>query len=592
MNVSPLFDNLKQRLVDLAEHPNAGRVFGFNYHKGKLLPPLKEEEIQKFEVKHDIVLPNEYRQYIKEISAGGMGPGNGMYFPGTAGLTMDSKPSKKIRSLKTEFPFENDQEKCSSISGILPLCELGCGQYVALVISGPQRGKVWLDARNDWGGMRSESGYTFFEWFTAWLGEAERTVSEENVTSDNEENIEDSHFEGKVLNAVDFISQVELQKLISIVHAGINKKGKVNFGKMGTFTAVAGAVRFYAGDVIRNSVEDTVLNTSDPFQKLFGVVKDAIPGTSVEAADFFRVGKYVTHSSTHRDYLGREYILGKDSCQWRCQVLLPKLINGRLPSREGVVELLKAPSKLPNGKKLIEQFETGKGKNAWNLLLKLENQVRDQAILPFAEEIVRRTMECARANLILLVERLQDAGYVFASKCPLGNPVDDADERLKQIEKEVGVLPLSLMAAYRVIGSFDLRGYHPDWNPSHVLHPRFESYKTPGFWETQPLVLFPLDEVSLEVNEKGGNLFVFAPHGFSLWGEEGASSTCAVLPNSDADFILFATGKSGAHSIFGNATLVSRMRQAFTYAGFPGMAYIPKRPKELIEKITQDLQAI
>ena len=62
------------------------------------------------------------------------------------------------------------------ISGCLQICHIGHGASYLLVVNGKEKGYIWLDSRQDYGGLSPELNekgekLTFEMWYTNWLNE-------------------------------------------------------------------------------------------------------------------------------------------------------------------------------------------------------------------------------------------------------------------------------------------------------------------------------------------------------------------------------------------------------------------------------------
>ena len=62
------------------------------------------------------------------------------------------------------------------ISGCLQICHIGHGASYLLVVNGKEKGYIWLDSRQDYGGLSPEFNekgekLTFEMWYTDWLNE-------------------------------------------------------------------------------------------------------------------------------------------------------------------------------------------------------------------------------------------------------------------------------------------------------------------------------------------------------------------------------------------------------------------------------------
>lgn len=54
-------------------------IFGADHHNYKLNPPASPEQVRRFEEKHNLLLPEEYKFFLTQIGNGGAGPYYGLY---------------------------------------------------------------------------------------------------------------------------------------------------------------------------------------------------------------------------------------------------------------------------------------------------------------------------------------------------------------------------------------------------------------------------------------------------------------------------------------------------------------------------------
>ncbi|WP_392532164.1 SMI1/KNR4 family protein [Nostoc sp. C117] len=206
---------LKNKLTQLTILDATFQVFGSQTHEYQLNPCLINTDIEVFESKYDVTLPNDYRNFVLELGNGGAGPGYGLYgIPAIESENAISLTSQqnKYDSLSKLFPLkqawnnldlvvENKadflvnldayfNQKC--IPGTLLLADYGCGIYAILVITGEQRGKIWIDDRTNDNGIYpaslsfchafhdadhddfhpnsdEEQALSFYEWYEDWL---------------------------------------------------------------------------------------------------------------------------------------------------------------------------------------------------------------------------------------------------------------------------------------------------------------------------------------------------------------------------------------------------------------------------------------
>ena len=162
-------------------------TYGADNHLFELNPVISQAEIAKFETKHRVTLPEDYKFFITKIGNGGAGPGNG--------LLPIEKWSYGLRDVESDFlsiPFFNGVEKnwrMSSklddpyfsnkyVSGSIRISDYGCGIHYMLVITGNEKGNIWVDDRANIDGIYkvyheddedNTKPETFESWYTTWL---------------------------------------------------------------------------------------------------------------------------------------------------------------------------------------------------------------------------------------------------------------------------------------------------------------------------------------------------------------------------------------------------------------------------------------
>ncbi|MCP9958270.1 SMI1/KNR4 family protein [Streptomyces sudanensis] len=204
---------VRERVLELAGLPGAERVFGFPRGGSPLEDPLTEAEVADLERYCGVRLPEEYRDFLLHVGAGGAGPAYGV-FPvrrgedGTWGWEGDGGDMTLPRRLAEPFrermspaeraallggwPEEEAYEDVEAYDaacdaweerllatlwsdeytvGAICLCHLGCAQRQWLVVSGPERGRMWDDTRCDHDDLEP-LGVTFARWYLDWLDEA------------------------------------------------------------------------------------------------------------------------------------------------------------------------------------------------------------------------------------------------------------------------------------------------------------------------------------------------------------------------------------------------------------------------------------
>ena len=191
-------------------------VFGANGHRFELLPPLSEADVAQAESQFEVGLPQEYRSFLRIVSAGGAGPyyglfplikdrtgrwgwrGDGAELTEGSALNVSFQPgdvTDSLTQLEGQRPsFEDDPAyeawldeyeevlwRPDRTRGAVCLCHEGCAYRDWLVVSGPHRGQIWDDERAgdiDLAPSLSTDNtiLTFSSWYLSWLTRAELTL--------------------------------------------------------------------------------------------------------------------------------------------------------------------------------------------------------------------------------------------------------------------------------------------------------------------------------------------------------------------------------------------------------------------------------
>ncbi|MDW8264101.1 MAG: SMI1/KNR4 family protein [Gemmataceae bacterium] len=202
------FDAIRHGLERLRTAKRQPKVFGAESHRFKLHPPLSESTVRKFEAKHHIRLPEDYRGFLLNLGNGGAGPFYGVFKlgemddcygfkkwkegDGFVGLLAKPFPHTAAWNEQPPEPEETDDEEeyekrldacdavywnSENVNGAIPLCHEGCALRDWLVLTGPEAGHMWHDARADEAGLwpisvGKKRRVTFLEWYIHWLNEA------------------------------------------------------------------------------------------------------------------------------------------------------------------------------------------------------------------------------------------------------------------------------------------------------------------------------------------------------------------------------------------------------------------------------------
>jgi hypothetical protein len=153
-----------------------------------------------------------------------------------------------------------------------------------------------------------------------------------------------------------------------------------------------------------------------------------------------------------------------------------------------------------------DEYRAGDHEGVWRKLTELGPGLRqDCAAWDDATEVARETMRHVRANVERLHAALLEDGYRFdRPDDALVAPAADAHDRLDQVERVVGPLPLSLRGWIEVVGSVNFVGVHPEWDfeyadplvvdcPIDHIVREYEEREASGWFEEEDTDRFPLD---------------------------------------------------------------------------------------------------
>ncbi|MDX3453843.1 SMI1/KNR4 family protein [Streptomyces sp. ME02-8801-2C] len=215
------WSGVRERVEALARADKSRKVFGAwdRYggvgHHFWLADPLSESEVAEAEAQWGVSLPMAYRAFLLEVGAGAAGPGYGLTvlsrsgagwlwsdvgggtvherlrfaFPGGEESVRVQAEHESAEPVESHFAdeaefretyrawLEQDEKLYAWFSsGAVCLSHEGCGCCHWLVVSGPQRGQVWLDDRPGDGRFRPLEEVTFADWYLDWVEKSEAVV--------------------------------------------------------------------------------------------------------------------------------------------------------------------------------------------------------------------------------------------------------------------------------------------------------------------------------------------------------------------------------------------------------------------------------
>ncbi len=161
-------------------------VFGADTHQYRRIEAVDETDLARWEKRQGVTLSEEYRAFIVQLFAGGPGPGYGL-------LPLDVR-EKKFASLGRPFPWGDDEalhalaQRRKELKkgpfcwfgyeferypdGCLTLNDYGCAWNGELVLTGPQRGRVWYVGDNAFPLAHRWRPTGFLDWYQDWIDES------------------------------------------------------------------------------------------------------------------------------------------------------------------------------------------------------------------------------------------------------------------------------------------------------------------------------------------------------------------------------------------------------------------------------------
>ncbi len=172
---------LQRVLAKLEQVRNRGLTsFGSNTHKFRLNPPITETAVQKFERKHRIDLPEDYRAFLTLAGNGGAGPFYGLLpLERWGDAVIEDIPDYLAMPspLRPHIPENVEWETALGCAfeelfqDTLALVHQGCAYYALLIVSGFHRGKVVYVDLDRCGTPYFVQDKTFIAWYERWLDE-------------------------------------------------------------------------------------------------------------------------------------------------------------------------------------------------------------------------------------------------------------------------------------------------------------------------------------------------------------------------------------------------------------------------------------
>jgi hypothetical protein len=234
----------------------------------------------------------------------------------------------------------------------------------------------------------------------------------------------------------------------------------------------------------------------------------------------------------------------------------------------------------------LSRYVRGEYELVWSELLAAGAAIRHEPLFSDASAVVQETMRRVRANIELLVARLEAIGYHFGiypdgalpayRPDPYTPPLPDIQRRLAHLESLVGPIPLSIGGFWQHVGSVDLIGTHPLW-PNYA----------------DPLVVEPIAGAEAEyeiwqgdlddgmIDERESFAIPIAPDYYHKANVSGGPFYRMSVPNAAIDGMV--------EEEWHQTTFVQYLRICFQAGGFPGIERLHTPLPEVLRNLSSDL---
>ncbi len=216
-------DRIKIKL-NLAKNTDSFlEVFGARSHKYRLDAPIGMNDVEVFEKKYNISLPEGYKDFLTKIGNGGneyksqvgnsgAGPDYGIFKLGDKGHSRIANPAsgylnkepffnsgtsheewKKIgENMPDDISDEDyDKEIERAYAGILTICACGCAGFAGIMLCGENRGRVvYIYDEIEYCPQFADEA-NFLDWYETWL---DSIISGQRLKSRQPYGTEEEHF--------------------------------------------------------------------------------------------------------------------------------------------------------------------------------------------------------------------------------------------------------------------------------------------------------------------------------------------------------------------------------------------------------------
>jgi len=241
----------------------------------------------------------------------------------------------------------------------------------------------------------------------------------------------------------------------------------------------------------------------------------------------------------------------------------------------------------------LDRYLAGDSLGVWTELLTLGPAVRSSTSAEDAYAVARETMQRVRRNLDVIHARLLQLGYRFQEpEAAVVPPPTATGALLKEIERLLGPLPLSLRVFYEVVGSVDLR-QSLDQITRKAWPERAREPELSQLGDNDPLQVFPIQDLHKQACRRHTVAGDTPPRLYFCWAVDeyhkshysGGENYHVWLPDPAADFRI-----EGMYEI--DEYFVEYLRATFAFGGFRGYVETLPDDDQRCRKVAPPLQII
>lgn len=227
----------------------------------------------------------------------------------------------------------------------------------------------------------------------------------------------------------------------------------------------------------------------------------------------------------------------------------------------------------------LKRYVDGEFVQVWDELVNLGDRVRTEPVYSDAKEVCRELMQRVKSNCLTLCDRLTTIGYVlgqgekyYPGPCVPPDSTELARLEVVELQAVIPTLPMSICTFWEVVGSVNLKGYHPRW-PSQSdplwVDPILGAWEVFRYWDDcgreEPLTAMAISPDIIQKDGASGSIYEIG------------------IPAIGIDSIVY--GLKNSEQI----TFVEYLRKSFEWGGFPGLADVQHKLHRELELLRHGL---